>query len=47
MSYLRTEHRALVDTVKVVQKRLGNSGPNLAFVTFASLAGAEDFINDK
>jgi RNA-binding protein 5/10 len=40
MSYLRAEHRAMVDSIKLVQKAT-------AFVKFASLAGAERFVEDN
>jgi hypothetical protein len=49
IGYLRSEHRAIVDSAKIVRKKFTDTGRhnNLAFITFASLAGAEDFVNDK
>lgn len=49
MSYLRIEHRAMVDTVRITPKPFASTGGsnNLAFVTFADLAGAEGFIKNK
>jgi hypothetical protein len=49
MGFLRTEHRALIDSVKIVRKRYADAGKMncLGFATFATLRSAQDFVESK
>ena len=49
MGYLRMEHRTFINSVKIVRKRFADTGRSncLGFVTFASLEGAQDFVDHK
>jgi hypothetical protein len=49
MGFLRTEHRALIDSVKIVRKRYADTGKMncLGFATFATLQSAQDFVESR
>lgn len=47
MQYLRSEHRCLVDSVKIVRDRGSGQSKHFGFAQFASLEGAEEFVNNK
>jgi hypothetical protein len=49
MGYLRTEHRGIVDSVKIIRKRYSDTGRIncLGFATFATLDGAQEFMDAK
>jgi len=47
VGYLRAEHGALVDSVKIVRDRFSGASKCFGFAQFASVEGAEEFIGNK
>jgi RNA-binding protein 5/10 len=47
IDYLRTHHRASVETTTIIKDKASGLSKGFGFALFSTLSGAEEFVNTK